>query len=64
MNNISKSLPLAKRMRPININEIVGQKHIINKDSLLYKMITQDSLYSILLCHNEAKRELAMEYPA
>jgi len=36
-------------MRPINIDEIVGQKHIINKNSLLYKMITQDSLYSILL---------------
>jgi len=49
MDNISKSRPLAMRMRPINIDEIVGQKHIINKNSLLYKMITQDSLYSILL---------------
>lgn len=49
MNNISQlslSLPLAMRMRPADITEIVGQKHIINKDSLLYKMITQDTLYS------------------
>lgn len=54
MNNISQlslSLPLAMRMRPADITEIVGQKHIINKDSLLYKMITQDTLYSILLCN-------------
>ena len=41
--------PLALRMRPTNIDEIVGQKHILKKNSLLYKMITNDTMQSILL---------------
>lgn len=41
--------PLAIRMRPTNIHEIIGQSHILNKDSLLMKLIQTDNLCSILL---------------
>ena len=42
-------MPLAVRMRPRNIDEIIGQKDILNKDSLLTKMIKNDLLSSIIL---------------
>lgn len=41
--------PLASRMRPRNIDEIVGQEHIIGKDKLLYRAIKADRLESIIL---------------
>lgn len=41
--------PLAVRMRPQSIDEIVGQSGILNKDSLLTKMIKEDILSSIIL---------------
>ena len=41
--------PLAVRMRPQKLDEIVGQSHILNSQSLLYKMIQNDQLYSIIL---------------
>ena len=42
-------LPLASRMRPVSIDEIVGQQHIIGKDKLLYRAIKADRLGSIIL---------------
>ncbi|MCH1627674.1 replication-associated recombination protein A [Fredinandcohnia sp. SECRCQ15] len=36
-------------MRPRNIDEVVGQKHIIGKDTALYKMIKNGHIPSILL---------------
>ena len=47
--NINKIQPLADRMRPVTVDEIVGQSHILNDDSLLHKMIVNDAIYSILL---------------
>ncbi len=47
-NNI-KQAPLASRMRPLNLDEIVGQQHIIGKDKLLYRAIKADRLESIIL---------------
>ena len=44
-----KESPLASRMRPSSLEEIVGQKHIIGKDTLLYRAIKADKLSSILL---------------
>lgn len=41
--------PLADRMRPTVIDEIVGQKHLLDKNALLYKMINNDTLTSIIL---------------
>ena len=44
-----KTEPLAKRMRPQSIEEIVGQSHILTPDSLLFRMIKNDKLSSIIL---------------
>ena len=40
--------PLASRMRPTTLDEVVGQKHIIGKDKLLYRAIRADQLCSII----------------
>lgn len=41
--------PLAFRMRPKNLEEFVGQEHIVGKDKLLYRTIQADRLSSIIL---------------
>lgn len=43
-----KESPLASRMRPVTLEEVVGQKHIIGKDKLLYRAIRADKLGSII----------------
>ncbi len=45
----NKEVPLAARMRPKTIDEIVGQGHIIGKDKLLYRAIKADKVESIIL---------------
>lgn len=40
--------PLADKMRPLNFNDYVGQKHLVSKGSLLYEMISQDKLSSMI----------------
>ena len=40
--------PLASRMRPTTLDEVVGQKHIIGKDKLLYRAIKADKLSSVI----------------
>lgn len=47
--NKEKESPLASRMRPSTLDEVVGQEHIIGKDKLLYRAIQADKLSSILL---------------
>ncbi len=47
--NDLKQAPLASRMRPTKLDEIVGQEHIIGKDKLLYRAIKADRLGSIIL---------------
>jgi len=46
--NMEKESPLAKRLRPTTIDEVVGQKHIIGKDKLLYRAILADKLSSVI----------------
>lgn len=41
--------PLAARMRPTTLEEVVGQDHIIGKGKLLYRAIKADQLGSIIL---------------
>ena len=41
--------PLAARMRPATLDEVVGQEEIIGKDKLLYRAIKADKLSSIIL---------------
>ncbi|HHV71941.1 MAG TPA: AAA family ATPase, partial [Clostridia bacterium] len=44
-----KREPLATRMRPRNLDEIVGQQHIIGPGKLLRRMIEADRLNSLIL---------------
>lgn len=41
--------PLAARMRPKTLDEVVGQEEIIGRDKLLYRAIKADRLSSIIL---------------
>ena len=43
-----KESPLAARMRPVTLDEVVGQQHIIGKNKLLYRAIKADKLTSII----------------
>lgn len=43
-----KESPLASRMRPVRLEEVVGQQHIIGKDKLLYRAIKADKLGSLI----------------
>lgn len=47
-NTMEKESPLASRMRPTTLEEVVGQKHIIGKDKLLYRAIKADKLGSVI----------------
>ena len=40
--------PLAKRMRPESLDEVIGQEHIIGKEKLLYRAIKADKLSSLI----------------
>ena len=44
-----KESPLASRLRPTTLSEIVGQEHIIAEDKLLYRAIKADKLSSLIL---------------
>ena len=46
---MEKESPLASRLRPETLDEIVGQQHILGKDKLLYRAIKADKLSSIIL---------------
>ena len=46
--NQEKESPLAARMRPTTLDEVVGQQHIIGKDKLLYRAIKADKISSII----------------
>jgi len=46
--NKEKDSPLAARLRPTTLDEVVGQSHIIGKDKLLYRAIKADKLSSII----------------
>ena len=46
--NGKKESPLASRMRPTSLDEVVGQQHIIGKDKLLYRAIMADKISSII----------------
>lgn len=46
--NKEKESPLAARLRPKTIDEVVGQEHILAKDKLLYRAIKADKLSSII----------------
>ena len=47
-NSMKDNSPLAQRMRPRNLDEVVGQRHIIGPDKLLYRAFKADKLSSII----------------
>ncbi len=47
-NSVKKEGPLAERMRPINLDEFVGQKHIVGKGKILNRAIESDKLTSAI----------------
>lgn len=47
-NNMEKESPLAQRMRPTTLDEVVGQEHIIASDKLLYRAIKADKISSVI----------------
>ena len=46
--NMEKESPLAARLRPATLDEVVGQKHIIGRDKLLYRAIRADKISSVI----------------
>ena len=47
-NDVRKFSPLADRMRPIYIEDFIGQRHIINKNSFLVRAISMGTLGSCI----------------
>lgn len=47
-NTMKSEAPLASRMRPVRLEEIVGQQHILGKNRLLYRAIQADKLGSVI----------------
>lgn len=45
---MKRESPLASRLRPRTLDEVVGQQHIIGKDKLLYRAIKADKLGSVI----------------
>lgn len=48
-NNMKGESPLARRLRPETLEDVVGQEHILGKDKLLYRAIKADKLSSVIL---------------
>ncbi|HSW39514.1 MAG TPA: replication-associated recombination protein A [Acidobacteriota bacterium] len=46
---VSKDAPLAERLRPRSLDEVVGQEHLIGEGKVLRLMVEQDRLASIIL---------------
>ncbi|AEE26774.1 AAA family ATPase [Francisella hispaniensis] len=45
-----KYIPLAARIRPQSIDEIVGQEHLLSQDGILTKILAVDGICSLVLC--------------
>lgn len=45
---MEKEAPLASRLRPRTLDEVVGQQHIIGKDKMLYRAIRADKISSVI----------------
>ena len=41
--------PLAVKLRPTNINDIVGQQHLVGKNQILYNLVKNNKLFSMIL---------------
>ncbi len=46
--NLKKESPLASRLRPERIEEVIGQRHILGEDKLLTRAIKADKISSVI----------------
>ncbi len=46
--NMEKEAPLAARMRPRTLDEVLGQEHIVGRNRLLYRAIRSDKISSVI----------------
>jgi len=44
-----KDEPLAYRMRPRTIDEVIGQEHLVGKNKIIYRMVKARQLSSMIL---------------
>ena len=44
--------PLAIKMAPKSIKDIIGQEHLVGKDKILYNLVKNNKLFSIILYGN------------
>lgn len=47
-NSLRKSAPISNRLRPTNLEEFVGQQHLVGKDRYLYRVIKSDRIPSMI----------------
>jgi putative ATPase len=52
---LDRESPLASRLRPTTLDEVVGQQHIIGKNTLLYRAIKADKLTSVIFLPEPAR---------
>lgn len=45
----AKYAPLADRMRPLELDEFIGQEHIVGKGKILQRIIEEDRIFSMIL---------------
>lgn len=48
-NDAEKSIPLAEKVRPTNIEEYIGQSHVMGKDAILRKILDKNETPSMIL---------------
>ena len=41
--------PLANKLKPTKISEVIGQEHLVGKDKIIYNMITNKRIFSMIL---------------
>ncbi|HPJ38804.1 MAG TPA: replication-associated recombination protein A, partial [Spirochaetota bacterium] len=48
MNKDKKLQPLAERMRPVTIEDYVGQSHLMDEGKIIRQMLERDSVFSMI----------------
>ena len=54
--------PLAYRMRPKNINDIIGQEHLVSEGKVIYRMVKANKLASMILFGPPGTGKTSMAY--
>ena len=54
--------PLAFRMRPTTIDEIVGQQHLLGKNGVIRRCIEQKRLFSMIFYHERPTLQTAVGF--